>query len=733
MQAVASPEAAAMPISSEQYMSNLLSSALMYASGNFPVFPLHAPLKKGLCDCWAGIECDSPAKHPRTPNGFKDASCDELTVRRWWKDAPRANIGLSIPSGYVVLDVDGQEGLDALQEAGYDLSEITPTASTGKGWHYWYKTETDLPPRAHMLPKVDLRGPGSYVVAPPSLHATGRQYRWIHGPENVEFQPAPDWLVELAKRPASAGANGSVNGHIDVAAVLSGIPEGRRDMELFRAASKMRYADMPYEWALQAILEAAEKCVPPFPAAAAQQKVDSAYGRYQPSIDLEAGEGTATLVDEHSVRVELTSAHGPVQFLFSDIEKLGSNFEAQLTVNLLAPGTSTDSYDQHINLLSHSARDSCRRELESIFDFPKGVVAKLLNRAFSEVKQFYLGLDRSRRVRDIPAPSRIDYVIDGVVLEDRPTMIFGAGSASKTWLVMSMMLAMSRGMPWLGRRTQQRNSLLIDFETGASTVGYRLRRLALGMGFEDVPLNIHHWWSDGTPIQDQAEAIKRCIDTNNIGFIAIDHCGAATGIEPEKSEAALRFYRTVTRWKLPVVGIAHITGDAETNPNLVRRPYGSIYWNNGAGMTWYIRREDQEDDNNKIEVGLFSRKANDSSRQQDFGLTLRFEGETGPIHLDNASLRNSFDLTASRGAKYMIDQVLIQPMTVEEIADATGLPFNTIKKTLQRNNRMFESVNEPSGGRGHGQVWQRVEHSQHAGQSMAESESDLSEPDMPWA
>jgi hypothetical protein len=695
---------------SEAFIASLLESALAYADGGLPVFPLHSPLKKGVCDCPKHEECDSAAKHPRTMQGLKDAVTDEITVRRLWKMWPRANIAIAVPSGYVVLDVDGQEGMDALLvESEGEVLPDTPCVATGRGWHYWFRTETDLPPRAHMLTKVDLRGPGSYVVAPPSLHALATQYKWVRSLNDVEVQPIPAWLESLAMRSARSGHGGGDGGKFDTATVLAGVPEGRRDVELFRLASKLRYADVPYDSALELCSQAAANCQPPLDAQKAKEKVDSAYGRYMPSVNFETGEGKATLLSADSVRVELTSGNGPVEFIFTEMEKSGGDLNAEVSIQLLMPGTGGDLYIQRINMLSHSARDSMRRELENIFPFEKGVWAKLLNRAITESQQMYLGVDRSKKIRDIPAPSRVEYIVDGLVLEDRPTILFGAGSASKTIMCLSMLLAVSRGLPWQGRATQKRNCMIIDYESGEGTLGYRLNRL-MGNSGEPVPENIHVWWADGIPLYDQVDAIKRSIEKNNIGFIVIDHCGAACGIEPEKAESALKFYRACNKIKIPILAIAHVTGEGEGNPDLVRRPFGSIYWSNGAGMTWYIRREDQEEESDVIVVGLFARKWNDSRRPKDFAMEVTFDGEEGPIEVNGMDMRESAQLVATRGIKYQIDNALVRPMSAGEISFATGVSEETCRKTLQRNSQMFEAITiNDAGGRGQVQVWQKRE------------------------
>ena len=54
--------------------NQLVADALRYAESGLLVFPLHA-VKDGKCTC-AKADCNSPAKHPRTVHGLKQASKD---------------------------------------------------------------------------------------------------------------------------------------------------------------------------------------------------------------------------------------------------------------------------------------------------------------------------------------------------------------------------------------------------------------------------------------------------------------------------------------------------------------------------------------------------------------------------------------------------------------------------------------------------------------------------------
>lgn len=157
-------------------MSNqLLEAALSYAARGWPVLPLHSWV--GKCTC-GDAQCSSPAKHPRTAHGLRDATLDLQTIREWWAKWPDSNVGVRCDRLYV-LDIDGPGGAIALQEHGLDPDLHDCTSQTGVGRHLLFQGLPGGRPRSKVLPDVDVRaGEGSYIVAPPSVHWTGAVYEW---------------------------------------------------------------------------------------------------------------------------------------------------------------------------------------------------------------------------------------------------------------------------------------------------------------------------------------------------------------------------------------------------------------------------------------------------------------------------------------------------------------------------------------------------------------------------
>jgi hypothetical protein len=172
----------------DQAAVNLAEWAAKYAAAKLPVLPLHS-IRDGRCTC--RTDCGRNAgKHPVTRHGKDDATADPSQVAAWWERWPWANIGIRIPAGLVALDVDPRNsGAVALAELTHRHGRLpqTLTARTGAGGlHIWLAYAG--PARAQLRRGVDVKVSSGYVVAPPSIHASGRRYEWI---TDLPTAPAP--------------------------------------------------------------------------------------------------------------------------------------------------------------------------------------------------------------------------------------------------------------------------------------------------------------------------------------------------------------------------------------------------------------------------------------------------------------------------------------------------------------------------------------------------------------
>jgi hypothetical protein len=248
-------------------MSALIESALAMAAAGWGVIPLHTPIDSG-CDCHRP-DCSSPGKHPRTKNGLSDATADGDQLRKWWRMWPTANVGAVVPDGLIVVDVDVADLATVFRS---DELPVTATSRTGRGRHLIYRTSTPIRPKVGVREHVDLRGPGSYIVVPPSLHISGVHYEWAV-PIEDGIADAPAWITDAARSPRTAS---------DRPEDLDAIPDGQRNATLTSLAGTMRRRVMTASEIEAALLVVnAGRCQPPLPEDVVRG-IAASVGRYPP-------------------------------------------------------------------------------------------------------------------------------------------------------------------------------------------------------------------------------------------------------------------------------------------------------------------------------------------------------------------------------------------------------------------------------------------------------------------
>jgi hypothetical protein len=77
-----------------------------------------------------------------------------------------------------------------------------------------------------------------------------------------------------------------------------------------------------------------------------------------------------------------------------------------------------------------------------------------------------------------PAPT--EFLVDRLLPRACVAMFFGRADALKTWIVLSLLLAIATGRTWLGFATKQARVGLVDFETGKVNTARRLYMLRAG-------------------------------------------------------------------------------------------------------------------------------------------------------------------------------------------------------------------------------------------------------------
>jgi Bifunctional DNA primase/polymerase, N-terminal len=169
--------------------------------------PGHEPTSSGGCTC-GHAGCSSPGKHPRIATGsdHSAASADLDTIRGWGRHWPGCNwlAAAGERSGLVVLDIDPRHGGDvslaALERVHGGVSRTVESLTGGDGRHLFFShPQEGRVASKPIAPGLDVKADGGLIVLPPSRHASGNVYRWIHPPGETAVAPVPGWVLDALR------------------------------------------------------------------------------------------------------------------------------------------------------------------------------------------------------------------------------------------------------------------------------------------------------------------------------------------------------------------------------------------------------------------------------------------------------------------------------------------------------------------------------------------------------
>ena len=196
----------------------MLRTALQLAARGLHIFP-----------------CTPGQKTPACPHGCKDATTDIITIQGWWRTDANYNIGIACgpASSVFVIDVDGEDGELALRqlEAAYGELPATVEVITPRPGRHLYFRWPQSPVRnslRKLADGIDMRGQGGYVLAPPSVHPSGRRYYWIVDSAN-SFVESPQWLLDKVMTPTIINGNRMTPPSEWRELVTAGVAEGSRN------------------------------------------------------------------------------------------------------------------------------------------------------------------------------------------------------------------------------------------------------------------------------------------------------------------------------------------------------------------------------------------------------------------------------------------------------------------------------------------------------------------------
>jgi hypothetical protein len=221
-------------------MSTLLEQGPRYLDLGWPVIPIASKAKMPpLGFSWERYQTSLPTR-------------DDL--REWASRYP--NAGVAIVTGKLsslcVIDIDGEEGRQSIN--GILKPDGSPIVQTSRGWHVYYRhPETAIGNAVGILPGVDIRCDGGYVIAPDSKHISDSVYTWSVEPSGLPLPLLPEkiWQLLLNKNLKPLAHNKAARSGI----ILS----GTRNDSLFRAACGFARSSRTFDFLVTRVMALNQK------------------------------------------------------------------------------------------------------------------------------------------------------------------------------------------------------------------------------------------------------------------------------------------------------------------------------------------------------------------------------------------------------------------------------------------------------------------------------------------
>ena len=260
-------------------MTKLADSALALAKTDFRILPAYGITSDGKCQC-GNPKCDSQGKHPAVKGWKTWATNDADKIREYWQKHPGRNPAVATGKGVVVLDVDGETGMESLRKLEEEYGALPPTQCvlTGRGRHLYFHTSLHLQNSTSDLgDKLDIRGDGGLVIGAGGHHINGHTYEWEpgHSPDDIPMAELPSWIPERLHRKEQDKKAEGKSEKPGFKLPDGMIPEGSRDNTIFRYGCYLRgVCGKDMEFIRDELFRInAEKCDPPLPDEQVWQKI----------------------------------------------------------------------------------------------------------------------------------------------------------------------------------------------------------------------------------------------------------------------------------------------------------------------------------------------------------------------------------------------------------------------------------------------------------------------------
>ena len=269
----------------------------------------------------------------------------------------------------------------------------------------------------------------------------------------------------------------------------------------------------------------------------------------------------------------------------------------------------------------------------------------------------------------------IAYLIEPLVQRDNPTLIYGPGSAGKSWLAQYLAVISDEGLSGAGFAVSKVNVLYLDWETDERELNTRVRMIRRGLG---LSTSSGIWYrSMRLGLDQDKEEVRKEIITKGIGLVVIDSIGAACAGEPEDAKTVLAMFGALRSLGVSSICVDHVNKEGHL--------FGTVYKTNASRQVFEVKKDQQPEDD-KLMLGLIHKKANNSKLRNVIGLQFVFGDNF--MKVERKDIRNTALEDQMRVSDQIENFLHHQPdgkATPRDIADGIDKSENHIKKELSAN------------------------------------------------
>lgn len=280
------------------------------------------------------------------------------------------------------------------------------------------------------------------------------------------------------------------------------------------------------------------------------------------------------------------------------------------------------------------------------------------------------------RLKDAPKPEAADFLIDPVLYDRNPTIIFGDGGSGKSYVAMALGAGLAKGKTYVEGMEVNRKCVVGYLDWEMSSWEHRGRFESITG--PDMPEDLIYIQCVA-PLPEDVDRLRKYAREYGINYWIVDSVAPACGGEPESAQVAAAYFNALRALGGASLSIAHIS---KMGSNQDQKPFGSTFWHNLARLTWFAKATQLPEG---ISVALYNRKNNLGKLIAPLAIDLDFTDPVIGLRRGQPVDKEEKQLSEVDVYKLAVEHVeKFGPVRAFEIAQGLDLPLTAVTLALRR-------------------------------------------------